>query len=166
MKLTKKTRMPVDKLTHAHFEVFPVWEYASDEEGDEGMDETWVRPVSAKQVPADEYSQLVTATFTTANGRQFAGFMSVSPVCSTKKVLDHSGGTLFHGLQQCCLIDLNGPAIDFLKKECVDELENVLKLSSKEIFPLSFVLGTLIEGESKLRKGMFTAPPKSKSKKR
>src|SRR3954462_3252023 len=41
------TRKPVDELTAADLEAFPVWEYADDEEGDdEDQDETWVRPVA------------------------------------------------------------------------------------------------------------------------
>lgn len=130
------------------------------------MDETWVRPVCSKMIPSDGYSQSVSATFTTSKGEQYPGFMTVSPACSTKKRLDHNGGVLFHGEMRCGLIDLNGPAIDFMKKECVKDLERALNLPEEEIYPLGFVLNALIEGESGLRKGVLEARRKSKAKKR
>ncbi len=39
------TRKPVDELDLGDLSVFPVWEFAIDEEALEGRDETWVRPV-------------------------------------------------------------------------------------------------------------------------
>jgi hypothetical protein len=35
---------PIDLLTPADIEQHPIWEFAIDEEGIEGQDETWVRP--------------------------------------------------------------------------------------------------------------------------
>ena len=40
-----RVRKPVDKLTPADLEQFPFWEFALDEEGIAGQDETTVRPV-------------------------------------------------------------------------------------------------------------------------
>lgn len=66
MQVTLKTRKPVNKLTPEDLVTFPIWEFASDEEGVEGQDETWVRPVRRSQVPLEAYSQLVAADLTTA----------------------------------------------------------------------------------------------------
>jgi hypothetical protein len=49
------TRKPVDQLTLGDFAAFPVWEYANDEQGAEGRDETWVRPVDTTVVPKRSY---------------------------------------------------------------------------------------------------------------
>ena len=78
MQATLKTRKPVDKLTAGDLVAFPIWEFASDEEDVEGQDETWVRPVGRKQVPAGAYSQLVASDFTTACGVKLQGFMTVT----------------------------------------------------------------------------------------
>jgi hypothetical protein len=51
MATTRKTRKPVNLLTPADFMVFPIREYADDEEGMLGRDEMWVRPVSRTAVP-------------------------------------------------------------------------------------------------------------------
>lgn len=45
MPTTAETRKPIDGLTLADLEAFPIWEFAIDEEGVEGQDETWVRPL-------------------------------------------------------------------------------------------------------------------------
>jgi hypothetical protein len=42
---------------------FPIWEYASDEEGVKGQDETWVRPVDAQVVRKGQWSLTVAAEF-------------------------------------------------------------------------------------------------------
>ncbi len=54
--LSLKTRKPVGKLCRKDFDTFPIWQYADDEEGQEGMDETWVRPVDSASVPRRSYS--------------------------------------------------------------------------------------------------------------
>ena len=71
--VTLKTRMPVGKLRKKHFEAFPIWEYADDEEGNDGMDETWVRPVNSTIVQRRSYCH-VAADFSTPGGKTFFGF--------------------------------------------------------------------------------------------
>ncbi len=90
MQVTLKTRKPVDKLTVGDLVAFPIWEFASDEEDVEGQDETWVRPVGRKQVPAGAYSQLVASDFTTASGVKLQGFMTVT----TANKIEVSAGAL------------------------------------------------------------------------
>jgi ribosomal protein L40E len=43
---------PFDELTVEDFQRHPVWEFDFDNEGEEGRDETWVRP--AKELPVDD----------------------------------------------------------------------------------------------------------------
>ncbi|MBK8091448.1 MAG: hypothetical protein IPK32_05500 [Verrucomicrobiaceae bacterium] len=50
MRPTRKTRKPVDELTPEDFDTFPIWEFAMGEEWEDGMDETWVRPVPSKAI--------------------------------------------------------------------------------------------------------------------
>ena len=78
MKPSLKTRKPVDQLRQIDLETFPVWEFATDEEGDEDQDETWVRPVRAKTIPGDAYSLSVSARFNTRSGVEFKGIVEVS----------------------------------------------------------------------------------------
>jgi len=155
MKPTRKTRKPVRDLTPSDMQAFPVWEYATDEEGVEWQGESWVRPVAATKIRAKEYSQIVASTFWTSSGQELSGYMIVSPAASTTKQLDHSGGALFHARGQCYLVDLNGSALDFIKRDCLKELKRVLKLTPAKLFPLHFELGVPISGEKQLRKGAF-----------
>lgn len=158
MKPTRKTRKPVGDLTPSDLEAFPIWEYAIDEEDVEGQDESWVRPVAASKIPAKSYSQIVSSSFRTSSGQQFSGYMIVSPAASTAKVLDHSGGSLFCESGQCFLIDLNGPALDFIKRDCLKEIKRALKLDARKLFPLAFELLVPIASEKQPRKGSFGAP--------
>ena len=73
-----QSRKPVDKLTPTDFVAFPVWEYAIDEEGIAGRDETWVRPTSRNRLGRGLYSQLVLASFDTQRSDTLSGFMVIS----------------------------------------------------------------------------------------
>ncbi len=57
MGVTLETRKHIDKLTISDFSTFPGWEFDIDEEGTEGRDETWVRPLDTQVVPAGRTTQ-------------------------------------------------------------------------------------------------------------
>src|SRR5262249_35640559 len=78
MPATLKTRKPVNELSPEDLHTFPVWEFVTDEEAMEGQDETWIRPVRRREVPLRAYSQLVATDFTTVDGLQLQGFMTVT----------------------------------------------------------------------------------------
>ena len=83
------SRKPVNRLTFEDFRAFPIWEYTDDEEGVEGQDETWVRPVASQVVPERSYTH-VAAVLSTSRGRELTGFVTVStlegpPVVSPKR---------------------------------------------------------------------------------
>jgi len=44
------TRKPVVEIALQDLMQFPVWEFAIDEEGIEGQDETWIRPVNVMAI--------------------------------------------------------------------------------------------------------------------
>lgn len=44
MSKASKICKPIDQLQPSDIELYPIWEFSLDEEGDEEQDETWVRP--------------------------------------------------------------------------------------------------------------------------
>lgn len=131
-KITLETRKPVHQLTLADLTTFPVWEYALDEEGVEGRDETWVRPVDTPVVPKDGYT-LVSADFTASCGRTFAGFVTLSTLDGPPDVCQ---GVVFHDRQYLCVS--NPEACDF--EQSRKDLLTTVRLTEGEMFPLSFRL--------------------------
>jgi hypothetical protein len=74
-----KVRKPINELTVADLSAFPVWEYASDEEREDGQDETTVRPVNADlPIQPDDGPFQIRAIFTLADGSKMTGFLTVS----------------------------------------------------------------------------------------
>ena len=79
MKPTLTTRKPILKLSNLDLRTFPIWEFALGEEGVEGRDETWVKPVASTTIPLNSYSQIVAATFRSeASLTTLGGFMVVT----------------------------------------------------------------------------------------
>src|ERR1700733_14782870 len=134
----RNTRKPVNLLTAEDFAAFPIWEYASDEEGVPGQDETWVRPVDSHAVPKYAYLH-VAAQFTAANGRQLSGCVTVSTLNGPPEACQ---GAVFHG--GVGLFVSNPKAICF--RQSRDELLTALGLAETDLFPLSFRLQVPIDG--------------------
>src|SRR5215472_17505777 len=80
MAATLATRKPIDQITVADLVDFPIWEFCLDEEGVEGMDETWVRPLAAAAMPNEANSLSVAAEFETASGLRVNGLIGVTTV--------------------------------------------------------------------------------------
>ena len=71
------TRKQIDQLTEADFDVSPVWEFASDEEGDPGQDECTVRPFRTDgPIDASSGMYVIRATFTLADGSTAVGYVT------------------------------------------------------------------------------------------
>ncbi len=68
MKPSLATRKPVEDLSANDLEVFPVWEFAEDEEGSPEQDETWVRPRASSEIPENASSICVRASVRLACG--------------------------------------------------------------------------------------------------
>lgn len=75
----ERIRRQVYELTPSDLECFPVWEFALDEEGEEGQDEATVRPYQMS-VPLDpsEGMFIVRATLTLSDGTRFRGYVTPS----------------------------------------------------------------------------------------
>lgn len=155
MPITRKTRKPVQKLQPADFTSFPIWEFASDEEGGEGQDETWVRPVDRAQVPPKAYSQLVGADFKTPRGRKLVGFMDVTTARSEIEI--RPGSIVRRGLYQCLPTLSREQAVAERREWALrdrEDLSRALGLTEAEVFPLTYVLRARIRGEKTYRSGI------------
>jgi hypothetical protein len=143
--ITLKTRMPVNKLRKKDFDAFPIWEYADDEEGDVGMDETWVRPVNSTTVPRRSYCH-VAADFSTPEGKKFFGFVTVSTLEGIPEV--YQGVILYN---RKYLFVPNPESFGY--KDSRRELLNGLGLSERKAFPMTFTLRTQVAGHLKYTGG-------------
>jgi hypothetical protein len=75
-----KIRKQVYELTVEDFETHPVWEFASDEESEEGQDEATVRPYSQSgPANAADGMLVVRALITLADGTQLKGYLTPPP---------------------------------------------------------------------------------------
>lgn len=144
---TIKTRKPIDKLEITDFEIFPIWEFATDEEGIEEQDETWVRPVDSKVAPLGSYSLSVAAQFLTSSGKTFVGFVELSTESTIKighAVLLHNNHYIFVPSSRIWNVD-----------KAYANVVEILGISLPELFPLRFTLSVFIEGEQNFRSGII-----------
>ena len=148
MEPTLRTRKPIDSLRLADLRAFPIWEFAIDEEGIEGQDETWVKPRRARTVPLNAFSLHVTAGFLASSGRKFEGFVTVTTVGAIE--LGHAA---IIARSQYVFI----PSNDFWDAPRFRRIAaQTLGLRTNELFPLTFSLRACVKGESTLRTGSFT----------
>lgn len=68
---------PCDRLTAADFKRHPVWTFDLSHEGDEGSDETWVRPVGVDGFNSIEDELFVGAVLTLADGSKVPGCLTM-----------------------------------------------------------------------------------------
>jgi hypothetical protein len=140
MAATIATRKPIDQITVADLVNFPIWEFCTDEEGVEGMDETWVRPLAAAVVPDGAYSLSVAAEYETASGLRVNGLIGVTTEGEVEiayPVLLFDGKYLFVPSQH-----------DIDERRAFADT-----LGTPSVFPLRYRLGVLIEGEASHREG-------------
>ena len=151
---TLKTRKPVNDLTVEDLLTFPIWEFTTDEEGVEGQDETWVRPVRHSQVPLEAYSQLVATDFTSAGGVQLLGFMTVT----TADGLEVTAGSVVGERLYLVLPSMSEErALEeglSWQVQSRNEVVEALGGSAASVFPLAYKLRVAIRGEKTPRSGM------------
>lgn len=138
---------PVDQLQLNDIEVYPIWEFASYEEGNEEQNETWVRPVFSNVVQLNQYSLSVAAEFETSSGKNILGIVGVS----TFDGVEFSHGALLHNGKYIFV-----PSPSFFNYQ--NEKESVALALGEEIsnvFPLQFTLKSLIEGKTVFRRAEF-----------
>ena len=141
---TLRTRKPIDELTALDIETFPIWEFATHEEGAEGQDETWVRPLKAKRVPRHGYSFQVAADFTTPSGLELVGIANV---------------TTAGRVQIDTAVILTGGRYIFVPDPTQSRpwrsLSEAFGLSAAKSAPLSYTLRVPIEGRKGMRSGVI-----------
>ena len=147
MKPNRNTRKPIDKLSLADISAFPIWEFATDEEGVAGQDETWVRPLAAQEVPLDAYSLSVAADFTTPAGKAFRGIVGVNTSGEYEAV--HAAVITKDGY-----VFIPWPAFDTALNEARSAAKQ-LGLNESELFPLKYRLAVRVQGEAIPRKGVY-----------
>jgi hypothetical protein len=140
---TLATRKPIDRLTPEDLLVFPIWEFANDEEEGEGRDETWVRPVDAKVVRKGMWSLSVAADFCTRSGLTIPGFIDVT---TAEQIEIGSGVLLPQG--KYVVVDVRSPAGR-------TATARALGRTVRDVFPLSFRLRVPISREKRVRTGAF-----------
>ena len=64
-------RKPVDELTIEDFIDSPIWEWAIDEEGNEGQDETWVSPLETQNFTEELNGSIVSGELSTNDDEKF-----------------------------------------------------------------------------------------------
>ena len=148
MAATIATRKPIDQITVADLVDFPIWEFCLDEEGVEGMDETWVRPLAAAAVPNGAYSLSVAAEFETASGLRVDGLVRMTTIGGEIEiaypVLLFDGKYLFVPSQHDMQINAGD---EKLRQAVVDAL------GPAPVFPRRYRLSVTIEGEASHREG-------------
>jgi hypothetical protein len=153
--VTSATRKPVSQLTLDDLKAFQIWEYCLDEEGVDGQDETWVRPLEGAAIPAEAWSLQVAAEFTLRDGTKFAGFvdLTTAPMDDLVPVLGEDalqpGAVLIVKGQHVCVP--TKAAYDYTESR--DKLANVLARDLDLIFPLEYQLSVPVVGEQQPRRG-------------
>jgi len=151
MAATLATRKPIDQITVADLVDFPIWEFCLDEEGVEGMDETWVRPLAAAAVPHGDYSLSVAAEFETASGLRVNGLIGVTTVEDEVEIAHPV--LLFEG-KYLYVPDKHDMRIGVLREHDEKFRAAVVDaLGTSPVFPLRYRLRVLIEGEESHREG-------------
>jgi hypothetical protein len=148
MKPSLRTRKPIDKLSLADIDAFPVWEFATDEEDVEGRDETWVRPVQAHEVPAEAFSLSVAAAFRAPSGNHYRGIVGVTTFGDIE-----IGHAAILTKDEYVFIPWPGYAGGTSGSRAAAQS---LGLREHELFPLEYELSVLVQGESIRRKGFYT----------
>lgn len=140
-----KVRKQVYDLTLSNLQQNPVWEFALDEEGNEGQDEATVRPYKYKGIlNPSEGMFIVRASFTLADGTVMQGYLTPPP--QNDKTL---------GVVQPVIITERGQVLFWCgviapSEERIAQSYTVLGKSAECVFPLAFESAVpLVGGEIK-----------------
>jgi hypothetical protein len=141
-----RIRKPNVKLTQTDFTTFPLWEYADDEEGVEGQDETWVRPVKRKSIPRGRHQIFVAADYVLASGRKLRGYAEVA----TLDGLEFEEAWVLHRRQTVALLSRQEPSHYY---DPLGSLLKLLDMPEREVFPARYTLRVPVQGERELHRG-------------
>ncbi len=139
MASTLATRKPVYKLTRDDFAAFPIWEWAINEEGLEGQDESFVRPTPLTAIPKGAFAQYgVAAQAKLRSGATFPAWAEV--MVKGNKVSIQPTSVFLHDRH----LDMVGMETTRLLSRLTQEVDN---------YPVSWVLSVPFDGEPKPRRG-------------
>ena len=83
--MSKRIRKACNELLLSDFEAYPFWEFAMDEEGRRGQDETTVRPLPHVRSPDEADGPVFAlAAFFFPNGRLRQGLLTLGEQCRTR----------------------------------------------------------------------------------
>jgi hypothetical protein len=127
-------RRQVYKLTPADLERFPVWEFALDEEGEQGQDEATVRPYEASG-PLDPAVGMfiVRASLTLADGTRLKGYVT-PPVQGETGLSTFQPAVVVPGGQVSFWCGMVVPSPEHISKSYA----LLGKASPSQVFPLRF----------------------------
>ena len=124
-------RIQFDDFNLSHFDISPIWEFAIDEEGEEGQDETTLKPrLDLKFPDPSEGLLIVECEFVTKSGKQFRGLCSTSFDDSLSSIqpyiiADNQFIMFWFGIVQP-------------DKETKDSVYKVLGETTESLFPIKF----------------------------
>jgi hypothetical protein len=134
-------RKQVYDLTPADLKLFPIWEFASDEEGIEGQDEATVRPVDLNKLQ-DALAGLCVAKarFSLADGSAMGGYLTSGM----------PGDSYLGSIQPAIVVD-DGQVSFWCgtvepTQEYIESSYALLGKKPEEIFPLLYTLDTELVG--------------------
>ncbi|WP_207432172.1 hypothetical protein [Sabulibacter ruber] len=79
MENIEKLRIQFEDFNKSHFEISPIWEFAIDEEGEDGQDETTLKPrLDLKYPDPSEGLLIIEGEFMSKSGRKYSGLCSPS----------------------------------------------------------------------------------------
>jgi hypothetical protein len=124
----------VYELTPEDLERFPIWEFALDEEGEEGQDEATVRPYAANGPldPADGMF-IVRASLTLADGTRLKGYLT-PPVQGETGLSTFQPAVVVQDGQVSFWCGMVSPTLEHISKSYA----LLGKASSTHVFPLRF----------------------------
>jgi hypothetical protein len=152
----KRKSKPVDQLRPADLATHPVWEYANAEEGVEGQDETWVRPVAELPI-ADATNRVIGTTVRFSGGREFVatlGNLDAHRAEQTRQflvlgVFGADGEAFILARYFDAWVDAAGP----------HALATFMGLPVGEIFPIAYDVSSLVSGDPLCTRGLITLEP-------
>lgn len=131
MDAREKIRVRFNYFTLRHFEISPIWEFATSEEGEEAQDETTLKPRPDLLYPdPSEGLLIIECEFETSSGRKFNGLCSPSFDNSLSSVQPY---ILTAGQFVMFWFGISQP-----DKETMDRLYNILGERPESLFPLKF----------------------------
>lgn len=144
MPTTLATRKPVEDLSAADLEVFPVWEFATNDEGVEGQDETWIKPVDTLAIPSGSFAVSMAAVMKLANEQVFPGVLFGDAAnaldVSAIALLTTQGRILFSAYES---------------RQAADACLAGFGLSVDQVFPIAYCTRAPLESTSQLARGEF-----------